>query len=318
MARQRLGVVLVVPQPLATQVDGLRRALADDALGRVPPHVTLVSPINVAERDLPAAFAVVRRAAADVQPLALRLGPVATFQPVNPTAYLAVGGEPEALADLVRLRDGCHVAPLDRQQVHDYVPHVTVAIEQTADRHDAAVTALSDFTADVTFDRVHVLSEQPGRVWVPIAEMPLGDGPRAVGRGSLPLDIAVTGRLDVEAASLLAVDQEAPGLPFAVTARRDGPVVAAAWGWTAGRRLEVADLRVGSAYRGEGIGRHVVAAIEDLGRRRSCTRAGCAAPATGAAASLLRSCGWSIVPAPEAPAGEPRRWDRPLEPDDPS
>ncbi len=90
MARQRLGVVLVVPQPLATQVDGLRRALADDALGRVPPHITLVSPVNVAERDLPAAFAAVRSASAATPPLALRIGPVTTFQPVNPIAYLEV------------------------------------------------------------------------------------------------------------------------------------------------------------------------------------------------------------------------------------
>lgn len=312
MARQRLGVVLVVPQPLATQVDGLRRALADDALGRVAPHVTLVSPVNVAERDLPAAFGVVRRAAADTPPLALRLGPVATFQPVNPTAYLEVGGDAERMASLVRLRERCHAEPLERQQVHDYVPHVTVAIEQAPGRLDAAVAALADFTAEVIFDRVHVLAEQPGRTWVPIAEMALGEGPRPVGRGSLPLDVAVTGRLDVEAASLLAVDQEAPGSPFAVTARRDGSVVAAAWGWTAGGRLEVADLLVAAAHRGEGIGRHVVAAVEDLGRRRACTRAGCAAPATGAAASLLRGCGWSIVPAPDAPSTEHRRWERPL------
>ncbi len=190
-----------------------------------------------------------------------------------------------------------------------------MAIEQSPARLEAAVLGMADFSAEVTFDRVHVLAEQPGRIWVPIAEMALGEGPRPVGRGSLPLDIAVTGRLDVEAASLLAVDQDAPGLPFAVTARRDGSVVGAAWGWTAGGRLEVADLVVATAHRSEGIGRHVVAAIEDLGRRRACTRAGGAAPTTGAAASLLRGCGWSIVPAPDAPADERRRWERPLEPD---
>lgn len=314
MARQRLGVVLLVPQPLATQVDGVRRALGDGALGRIPAHLTLVPPVNVSERDLPSAFGVVRAAAAASPALDLRLGPVTTFQPVNPVAYLAVDGPAASMAALSTLHDACLAGPLQRPQDHDFVPHVTVADEQSGTRLDAAVTALADFGADVTFDRVHVLAEQPGRIWVPIAEMQLGDGPRSVGRGSLPLELAVTGRLDVEAASLLAIEHEPAGLPFAVTARRDGAVVAGAWGWTAGGRLEVADLVVASAHRGQGIGRHLVAAIEGLGRRRSCTRAGTSAPSTGAAAALLGSCGWTIVAAPDAPSAEHRRWERPLAP----
>jgi GNAT superfamily N-acetyltransferase len=92
-------------------------------------------------------------------------------------------------------------------------------------------------------------------------------------------------------------------------------VVGAAWGWTSGGRLEVADLVVAAAHRGQGIGRHLVVAVEDLGRRRSCTRIGMAAPSTGAAAALLATCGWTIVAAPDAPAAEHRRWERPLVPD---
>lgn len=312
MARQRLGVVLLVPQPLATQIDGLRRALGDGALARIPAHLTLVPPVNVAERDLPSAFAVVRAAAAGSSVLSLRLGPVTTFQPVNPVAYLAVDGKATSMEDLSTLREACLTGPLTRPQDHDFVPHVTIADEQAPARLDAAVTALADFSAEVTFDRVHVLAEQPGRVWVPIAEMALGEGPRPVGRGSLPLDLSVTGRLDVEAAALLAIDHEPAGRPFAVTARRDGAVVAAAWGWSAGGRLEVADLVVAAVHRGQGIGRHLVQSVEDVGRARSCTRAGTAAPSTGAAAALLSSCGWTIVPAPDAPVTEHRRWERPL------
>lgn len=315
MARQRLGVVLLVPQPLATQIDGVRRALGDGALARIPPHITLVPPVNVAERDLPAAFAAVRSAAAASPPLALRLGPVTTFQPVNPVAYLAVDGAAPMMEALVSLRAACLTGPLERSQDHDFVPHVTVADEQTPARLEAAVTALKSFSADVTIDRVHVLAEQPGRVWVPIADMPLGDREAVVGRGSLPLELVVSGRPDVEAASLLAVEHEPAGLPFAVTGRRNGVVVAAAWGWTAGGRLELADLVVAGAHRGQGVGRHLLVAVEALGRRRSCTRAGTAAPTGGAAASLLGGCGWSIVAAPDAPSDEHRRWERPLVPE---
>lgn len=309
MARQRLGVVLLVPQPLATRIDGIRAALGDGALGRIAPHITLVPPVNVAERDLGGAFTLVRQAAARTDPLALRLGPVATFHPVNPVAYLEVDGALEALGSL---RTACLSGPLERSTEHEFVPHVTVADDLSAARIEGAVSALADLSEEVTFDRVHVLAEQPGRIWRPIADAPLGSPAGVVGRGSLPLDIAVTGQLDAEGAALLAIESDPNGLPFAITARREGSVIAAAWGWTIGSRLEVADLAVAAAHRGQGVGHHLIAAIEGLAGRRSCTAAGISAPSTGAAAALLSGCGWQLLPAPTASPDEQRRWERRL------
>lgn len=317
MARQRLGVVLLVPQPLATQIDGLRRALGDDAYGRIPPHVTLVPPVNVAERDLTTAFAAVRTAAGATQPLELGIGSVRTFKPVNPVAYLGVTGSDPHMTALTELRRRCLSGPLDRPQDHEFVPHVTIASDLASPRLDAVSATLADFGVDVTIDRVHVLAEQPGRVWVPIADMPLGVPASVVGRGSLPLDLTVSGRPDLEAAALLAIDGDGSGLPFTVTARRDGAVVAAAWGWTSGGHLELADLVVAVAHRGQGIGRHLVAAVEDLARRRTCGRVGTTAPAQGAAAALLQACGWGLLAAGEPSddgraSSDRRRWERML------
>ncbi len=313
MARQRLGVVLLIPQPYATQIDGIRRALGDGALGRIPPHITLVPPVNVPERDLPSAFATVRQAAAGIAPLELGVGAAETFQPVNPVAYLRVDGRAEHVEALAALRSRCLSGPLERPQEHAFVPHVTIADELSASRLDAVGPVLADFHLDVTIDRVHVLAEQPGRVWVPIADMPLGVSAGVVGRGSLPLELAVSGRPDLEAASLLAIDGDVRGLPFAVTARRTGEVMAAAWGWTAGSHLEIADLVVAAAHRGQGIGRHLLAAVEALGADRSCSRAGIVAPGDGAAASLLRGCGWVLVSVGDgASEDHRRRWERAL------
>lgn len=310
MARQRLGVVLLVPQPLATQIDGVRRALGDGALGRIAAHLTLVPPINVHDRDLSSVFATLRAAAAATPPLHLQLGPVATFAPVNPVAYLRVGGEPDHVKALMALREAVGSAALNRPDHHEFVPHVTVADDLSSTRLEAAAVALAAFSADVSFDRVHVLAEQPGRIWVPIADAPLGERAGVAGRGTMPLEMAVSGRPDLEAASLLAVDSEPVGTPFAITVRSEGSVVAAAWGWTAGGRLEVADLVVAATHRGQGIGRHVVAAVEALASRRDCARAGIAAPNAGAPASLLRGCGWKLV-AEETPASTSRpRWER--------
>ena len=311
MARQRLGVVLLVPQPLATQVDGLRRALGDGALGRIEPHITLVPPMNVAERDLPQVFSTVRLAAGAVAPLALRLGPVATFAPVNPVAYLRVGGEPSVLDALDSLRASCLRGPLERTPDHEFVPHVTVANELAPLRLDDAVTALADFWADVTFDRVHVLAELSGRVWRPIADAPLGERAATVGRGSLPLDIVTSGRPDVEAAALLSFEEGTAGTPFAVTAYRDAQVVGAAWGWSARGLLELADLTVAVEQRGQGIGRHVLAAVEALARRRACTSVGATAAPDGGPGALLSASGFRMLE-PLGAVGAVRRWEHVL------
>jgi len=311
MARQRLGVVLLIPQPLATEIDGIRRALGDGARERIAPHITLVPPVNVAERDLPRAFTVVRGAASTVAPLALRIGPVATFAPVNPVAYLQVGGEPPAVEALERLRTSCLQGPLDRSSEHDFVPHVTVADELGEAHLDPVTRLLTAFVAETTIDRVHVLAELPGRVWKPVADAPLGERPGVVGRGSLPLELTTTGRPEVEAAALLSFEEESAGLPFAVTARRDEEVVGAAWGWSARGALEVADLVIAAEHRGQGFGRHLLAAVVALARRRECELVGAGAPRGGGGAALLAAAGFRLL---DGRADGARRWELRLEP----
>ena len=78
MARRRFAVVLLVPQPVATQVDVLRHALGVEDVERIAPHVTLVPPVNIAVDLVDDALALVRNAAAAAVPIVATLGPVAT------------------------------------------------------------------------------------------------------------------------------------------------------------------------------------------------------------------------------------------------
>jgi 2'-5' RNA ligase len=178
MPRRRLAVALLVPPPVATEVDGLRRALGDGALGRIPAHLTLVPPVNVAEDDLLRAVDGLREAAAAAGPLDLRLGPAATFHPVTPVVYLAVGG---AVGGVRALRDRVFRPPLARAVTHPFVPHVTVADDMAPERIPAAVAALADFVVDVRIEAVHLLEEGRGRVWRPTAEAAFSR--RRAGRG---------------------------------------------------------------------------------------------------------------------------------------
>lgn len=222
MPRVRLAVALLIPPPLAAEIDGLRRALGGDPT-HVAPHITLVPPVNVSEEHVGDALRVLRTAAARIGgPLELTIGPPTTFAPVNPVVYLAVGGQ--GAPQLTGLRDHLLVEPLMRKIDLPFVPHVTLDDEHPPDRIDAAVAALDRFVAPTTVRGVHLLRDRaagPHR-WNPIAEARFGPQ-RIVGRGGYELEISVSGIADPEVAALVG---DASG-DVVVAARHGGRVVAA-------------------------------------------------------------------------------------------
>ena len=260
MPRVRLGVALLVPAPLDSEIDGMRRALGDGTLGRMPAHLTLVPPVNVREDRLGEAQAELRRAAAATRPFTVTLGPPATFLPDNPTLYLAVAGDDTAVN---ALRDRVFVDPLARPMTWPFVPHVTLADEAEPDRIEDARAVLADFVVDVRFHRVHLLREGPGRVWSPVADAPFA-APAVIGRGGLPVEITVTEKLDPEAQAL------AGPVPLVLTARNDGAVAGYAEGWCRGDTAHLAALVVASDQEHLGVERHLVAAFRSAAADRGC------------------------------------------------
>jgi 2'-5' RNA ligase len=266
MARLRLGVALLLPSPVAEEVDGLRRAVGDRSLSRVPPHITLVPPVNVHQVDLPRALAVLRAAAAATPaPLTVTIGPPTSFLPANPVLYLPVGGHVDAVH---ALRGRVWESPLTRSLAWPFVPHVTLADGVARERLEAALMALVGYTATTVIHRVHLLVERrPGPHWRRLADVAFGP-PAIVARGG-PLAVALvrSHQIDPEGVALLQAEgaavsaPEAPLLgPVVVTARRQEEVVglAAAWLTAEGRQSEVF---VAAAHRGQGIGRHLAAAL---------------------------------------------------------
>jgi 2'-5' RNA ligase len=293
-------VVLLLPDPVAGEVDGLRRACGDQALTLVPPHVTLVPPVNVRDEHVDDAFAVVRAAARSSRPLRLVVGPVATFHPETPVLYLAVGGDVDLLG---QLRDASLAGPLDRPSEWPYVPHVTLATDVDEDRLIAGLAALAGFHATMTVDRVYLMVEGDDRVWRPLADAALGP-PGVVGRGGLPVELSVTEGMDPETSRFLSAawveHRQATygsGLPptrsFAVTARRQGGVVGAALG-TLDDELVLDRLVVDRATRGQGVGSHLLHAIETLCVDRDCRRAVLVVQAGGAAEAFYLNRGWAV------------------------
>lgn len=299
MGRARVGVVLLITGDLARELDGLRRALGDGSLGRVPPHLTLVPPVNVPDGRLHEALALLRSAAATEAPFELVLGPPASFLPVNPVVHLPAVGSDGTVA---RLREAVFRAPLARTVTLPFVPHVTLADGAPTARIDAALAALADFEVTARFDRVHVLREGQGRRWEPIAEAALV-APAVVGRGGLELGLSVTAVPDIEAGAFAASEGGGAAAPFAVTARRGGAVVGVVAGRSDATVAVVERLVVAAGHRGEGIGSHLLAAVESLAAERGCTALESLVPAGGPVATFLAGRGWTREPGSPARPG---------------
>lgn len=279
-------MVLLLPADVAHQVDALRLACDDPALGQVPPHLTLVPPVNVREEDVAGALDIVRTAAAVTAPLLLEIGPVGCFLPSSPVLLLHVGG-PD-LDRLSLLRDRLRQGPLRRDVSWPFVPHVTLADGAAERRIAAAVEALAGYAATAGVDSVHLLEQGPGRVWTPMAEVPFG-GPVVAGRGSFEVEIS-DGRTDA------AGDGIHGAVPWAVTARRGGRVVGQAVGWTAGESAALAGLAVVADLRRFGIGRRLLAAAEDRARRRGAIEIRTVGEVSGDVAAALSAAGWARSP----------------------
>lgn len=163
----------------------MRRQLGARALGRIPPHITLVPPLDVPRAELPAVLLLLERAAGRSRPLTFVLGPPATFFPPTPVVYLEVAGDLDALEDL---RLSLCAGPLARvagrrRERRPFVPHLTLDQRIDPARIPAALGSFADYRGSADLDELTLLSfdEESGR-WDALAAAPLGRGGQPAGQ----------------------------------------------------------------------------------------------------------------------------------------
>ncbi|MEX0767400.1 MAG: 2'-5' RNA ligase family protein [Microthrixaceae bacterium] len=123
MPRRRVAVALLPPSAISEQIQGLRALLRDPRIADLPPHLTLIPPVNLQNDDLQDLQEALRLTASQTAPFALGLGPVASFTPATPTLHLSVTGQVEAL---LSFRDQLRVGPVNRPDTWPFTPHVTL------------------------------------------------------------------------------------------------------------------------------------------------------------------------------------------------
>jgi 2'-5' RNA ligase/8-oxo-dGTP pyrophosphatase MutT (NUDIX family) len=171
--KRRLGVVVLLPEPVATHVQAWRRALREPTHARIAPHLTLAPPQAVAEERLPAAVALVDGAAAGGRPAAVTLHGTGTFLPDCPVTYLAVADGATALA---ALEAALRTDPLGRR-THPFLPHVTVAQELPPAELEAAAADLAGFHAGFPLAEIALMAQDADRLWRPLHLATVGASP---------------------------------------------------------------------------------------------------------------------------------------------
>jgi 8-oxo-dGTP pyrophosphatase MutT (NUDIX family)/2'-5' RNA ligase len=236
VTRYRLGVVARLPEPLGIHVQAWRRALGDPAAERIAPHLTLVPPQTVAERDLDRAVALVERAAEAAVPFLVELAGAATFLPGSPVAYLVVR---EGGPALEALEAALLESPLDRR-THPFHPHVTVAQDLPPGRIEAAASELAGFRAAFPVPDLAVLREEPDKTWRPMATVP-------VGASTAVREVAFA---EAASAALLLVEPDPPRVLLGLRTRGQGRRYPGAWDGIGGKPDEGESLLEALAREG--------------------------------------------------------------------
>lgn len=304
-------MALLLTGTVATEIDGMRRALRSTSLGRLAPHVTLVPPVNLRAAALPEALALLRSAASRSGPFRLRIGPPATFAPRRSVLYLEVA-EAGPAGDLEELRHRLSrgpLAPVAGRAERPFVPHVTLANHLDRHRIDAALVALADYQVTAEVDRLSLLAEESRagmRVWGLVADAAFGRAP-VVGRGGREIELAVSTLLDPEAAGWAEAawreeagtsqaDVHAREATVAVVARHHGRIVAVATGRATDGELQVHGLIVARSDRRTGIGSQVVRHLERLAGERGLRSIRLEVPLPGEVGDFFEKQGFAAAP----------------------
>ena len=176
MAEAQYAVVTYLPGSLAAFVNRLRRRFnPNPASGE--PHVTILPP-RPFSTPLGEPLEAIRKQCAEFQPFEVTLQGASTFWPVSGVVYLSLSRGFEQLA---QLHDALNSGGLTRQEVHPYVPHVTIAQELNEAETQAVLAEVTrewlGYKEAISFrvESLFLVQQTPDIGWIDLACISLGD-----------------------------------------------------------------------------------------------------------------------------------------------
>lgn len=164
-----VGIVIAVPEPMATHLQHARASFGDPMASVVPAHITLVTTTEAEDWD--AAVRHVREVTSRQQAFRITLRGTDSFRPVSPVVFLRVE---DGFEECTSLHKELQTGPLARDLAFPYHPHVTVAHDVSEEGMDSAVERLRDYETSFTVTSVGLYEHDPSGIWRLREEMPLG------------------------------------------------------------------------------------------------------------------------------------------------
>ncbi|MGI8667805.1 MAG: 2'-5' RNA ligase family protein [Jatrophihabitans sp.] len=169
-ATVRVGVALAIPEPHAELLAGWRRRIGDPEADKIPPHVTLLPPTELAADQLEVVDKHLADAASAVLPFTMRLAGTGTFRPVSQVVFVQVSA---GIAECELLEQAVRRGPTARELEFPYHPHVTVGHDIADQQLDQAFEGLRSFDAQFDVDHFTMYSQDPAGRWHIHREFPL-------------------------------------------------------------------------------------------------------------------------------------------------
>jgi 2'-5' RNA ligase len=165
-----IGVAVAIPEPWATELQDYRAGLGDDTAAKIPTHITLVPPVDVAD-DLDGLVDHLATSATAVGPFRVHLRGTGTFRPVSPVVFVSVV---EGISQVEQLAAAVRQGPLELELSFPFHPHVTVAHHLDDARLDQAFAELTDFECEFEVETFHLYVHDDEVGWKTAHDFRLG------------------------------------------------------------------------------------------------------------------------------------------------
>lgn len=159
-----IGVAIPIPEPWGAQIQRFREDIGDPMADHIPPHITLVPPVDLAPRVALDVHEHLADAAGSVAPFTVHLRGTGTFRPLSPVVFIALA---EGISGCEQLERAVRSGPLGIDLSYPYHPHVTVAHDVEDAALDRAFDDLADFDAVFTVDSFTLYVHDDAAGWSP-------------------------------------------------------------------------------------------------------------------------------------------------------
>jgi 2'-5' RNA ligase len=157
-----IGVSIAVPAPFAGELQRWRASFGDPSDKSIPTHITLLSPTEIADEEVPEIQEHLRRVAQAQQPFTMLLRSTGTFRPVSPVVFVQVAG---GISACERIEQAIRTGPLKRDVQFYYHPHVTVAHHLDDTAMDRAFNELASYECSFEVSAFDLFEQGEDLAW---------------------------------------------------------------------------------------------------------------------------------------------------------